>query len=284
MAILLLITGTICSSLQSILRREYNNKTGGGIYAFSAMAVFFAAIFFFVKGGCKIGFDGGFIGYSLLFALSYTAATVGTTIAIKIGPLGLTAVFGTMSLAISALYGILVLGEPCDFWVILGVILIIVSLSLVNYTKSGEEKKISFKWFFWVLLSALGNGMSSILQKLQQINCAPETKENFMLIALIISGAIMLTISIATERKLLAHSLKKGFLYYATTGLTNGYLNLTTILLVGLLPMAVTFPVISAGSMLITVVCSVVFYKEKLNTQQIIGVILGVGAIIALSI
>ena len=284
MTIILLVTGTICSALQSILRRAYNNKTGGGVFAFSALATFFAAIFFFVKGGCKIGFDGGFIHYSLLFALSYTTASVGTTIAIKIGPLGLTAVFSTISLAISALYGILVLDEPCDIWVILGVILIILSLSLVNYTKSGEEKKISFKWFLFVLMSALGNGMSSILQKLQQMNCAPETKENFMLVALIIAAIVMMIISVSSERKVLPQSLKKGFVYYATMGLTNGYLNLSTILLVGLLPMAVTFPVISAGGMLITVAWSVLVYKEKLNAQQITGVILGVGAIIALSI
>lgn len=45
-------------------------------------------------------------------------------------------------------------------------------------------------------------------------------------------------------------------------------------------PASIMFPIISAGSIILTFVCSFILFKEKLSKRQLIGASIGVVAIV----
>jgi multidrug transporter EmrE-like cation transporter len=60
--------------------------------------------------------------------------------------------------------------------------------------------------------------------------------------------------------------------------------NLLVMILSGLMPVSLMFPIISAGGIVAIFVISLVFYKEKLSRLQIIGYILGTVSVVLLNI
>jgi len=151
---------------QSIVKKPYTQKTnGGGVYFFN-MLLSAAALLFFVVTSSNLDFDLSFVPYSIGFAVSYAVTSVFMVLAIACGSLSLTSLFISYSLMIPTIYG-LILGDKISKGFIPGMILLVISLFLTN--KSDEKAKISFKWIIFVILSFVGNGMCTVVQKMQQI-------------------------------------------------------------------------------------------------------------------
>jgi multidrug transporter EmrE-like cation transporter len=55
-------------------------------------------------------------------------------------------------------------------------------------------------------------------------------------------------------------------------------------ILSGLMPVSLMFPIISAGGIVATFIISQVFYKEKLTKIQFVGFLTGLASIVFLSI
>lgn len=51
-----------------------------------------------------------------------------------------------------------------------------------------------------------------------------------------------------------------------------------------MLPNAVLFPSISAGGIVLTFVCALTIYKEKLSKTQTVGYVLGIAAVVLLNV
>lgn len=288
MTILFLLLIVLGLSAQQAARKTYNIKVAGGALTFSAGSVVFAALFFLVSGGTSWDFSSDIWIYSLLFALSYGLAIVSSVIAVQYGPLALTALFIQCSLMIPTVYGLLVLDEPFGIPLLIGVILLLISLFFVNLSKeknaSTETKKISFKWATWVFLSFLGNGVCSTVQRVQQINHNGHYKNEFMLLALVVVAVILFCLALFIERKTLWLHLKRGFVWYGLCGSANGIVNLLVLALSLSVPASVMFPIVSAGGILLTTLLSVTVYKENLSRNQLMGLGLGIAAIVALNL
>ena len=67
-------------------------------------------------------------------------------------------------------------------------------------------------------------------------------------------------------------------------GAFNGMVNLFVMILSGLMPVSLMFPIISAGGIVATFIISQVFYKEKLSKLQLIGFVLGTISVVLLNI
>ena len=280
-AIFLLII-IIGISAQHITTKAYNAKAKG-VYSFSAAKSLAALIIFLITAGGNLVFSQETIIYSLAFAITYSMATIFTVLAIKTGPLSLTSLLQQYSLIIPTFFGLLILNEAAGVALIIGIALLLVSLLLINIEGKKEEKKITLKWGIYVLLSFIGNGGCSTVQKIQQINCNGMYKSEFMIIALIITVITLLVCTLITERNTMVHSFKKGFPYYSICGLANGAVNFFVLVLATRMPASVMFPIISAGGIIATALISIFVYKEKLSFPQKIGMLLGIAAVVVLS-
>ena len=78
--------------------------------------------------------------------------------------------------------------------------------------------------------------------------------------------------------------LKPCLKYGVVKGLANGFMNNLVMVTSAMLPNAVLFPSISAGGLVLTFICAVTLYKEKLSRMQYIGYGLGIIAVVLLNV
>lgn len=276
-----LVAIVIGISGQSIVKKPYTQKTGGGgVYFFNTL-LSATALLFFVVTSSKLDFNLSFVPYSIGFAASYAIASVFMVLAIAYGSLSLTSLFISYSLMIPTFYG-LILGDDISKGFVPGMIFLVISLFLTN--KSDEKAKISFKWIVFVILSFVGNGMCTVVQKMQQIASNGTYKNEFMIVALAIVTAVMLIMTLFTEHKQIKHYAKSGWLWAIICGALNGMVNLFVMILSGRMSVSLMFPLISAGGLIVTYIVSRFFYKEKLTKIQFIGFIFGLTAVVFLNI
>ena len=281
----IMLISVVCGiSMQQISQKIYSTRNGGGNFVFSAVSALCAMLFFLAASGGELSFKAEILTYSLAFAVAYAASIIGLFLAIKSGPLSLTSLFTSYSLIIPTAYGIVILNEPIDMFVVLGIVLLLISLSLVNGNSQDKEKRVSVKWILFVLLSFVGNGLCTVIQKIQQQNFAGEYKSEFMIVAL---GAVAIMLGILTlvsDKKVWKSSLKSAGVWCALCGLCNGLVNLLVMLLTNRMNVSIMFPLISAGGIVVTFIVSQCVYKENLSLKQKAGVLLGILAVIALNL
>ncbi|MBQ8309633.1 MAG: hypothetical protein IJX80_01305 [Clostridia bacterium] len=281
---LLLIAATMLLSAQEIAQKEYGRRSRGGTYTYALIAVLAAIVVFLVASGGVLEFRLDVSLYAVLFALGYCTSMVMGFLAIKTGSLSLSALIMQYSLIVPAVYGMAVLGEPLKITLFIGIALLIVSLMLVNLNGKEAGVRPTLKWAVFAGLSFIGNGICATVQKVQQVDFEGEYKSEFMIVGLVITALILITLAVIFERRDLLHNVRKGGLICAGSGVSNGLCNFLIMVMAGLMPASVMYPVVSAGGTIATSLAALLIYREKMSRLQLIGLGLGVLAIVALNL
>lgn len=271
-------------SLQSFFQKQYNcneNEIKISIFAFNLMLVISAMLFFIPQIGKEFNINIELFVYSLCFAVTYFCATIFTILAIKEGSLSLTSLFSSYSLIIPTMYGALFLNEEFGGLKIIGIILLLISLFFVGNIKKGE--RVSKKWFAYVGLCFLGNGLCSTIQRMYQIKSGGENKAEFMVVALAIIAVTMLILVFVTEKRIPLPKVKNGGLFAISCGIANGAVNMLTMVMAKF-PATIVYPTISAGGIILTFVLAKFVFKEKLSKNQYIGFAAGIISVVMLNV
>lgn len=280
--VLFLISIILGISGQNIVKKAYTEKTGENGVFLSSLLISVSATLFFVFTSKEFNFTASIIPYAIGFALSYAAATAFAVFAISCGSLSLTSLITSYSLLAPTLYGLVFLKDPIGKGFIIGLVLLIISLALIN--KKDENIKFSFKWIIFVILAFLGNGACSTVQMMQQEAFDGKYKNEFMIISLIIVSLVMAILTFAREKQNIKSNFKLGWHFSILGGLLNGMVNLFVMILSGRIPVALMFPLVSAGGLVITYLVSKFFYKEILSKMQFVGFLFGLAAVVFLNI
>ena len=285
MPILLIFICTVTSTVQSVFKKQFSLRCTGGNYFFSASVSFFSLLFFLLTSG-KISLGTNILPYSAGFAAMFALATVFSVMALEIGSLAITSLVLSYSLIIPTLYGILFLNEKITPLKCGGILLLLVSLFLVRAQTKEEDKtsKPTVKWIIYVLIAFVSNGMCSVVQNAQQRRFNGTQNSNFMILALIISTAVLLVFSLIFERNTILNTLKKGMFLSAACGICNGATNYLVMTIIAVVATSVFFPVLSAGGLVLTFIISVALYREKFIPRQIVGFACGFASLVLLNI
>lgn len=280
---LLLTVTAISLSAQSVFTKQYGKKHKNTPITFTIMSALSTLAFFVVSSGFSLKFNVTTFIYAFAFAISYIAVLLGLTVALNFGPLSISSLIVNYSLIIPTLFGIAVLSEPVKVTMIIGFVFLVISLFAVNYTKKGGNK-FSKKWVIAIIFAFVGNGMCSTVQKLQQLKTGGNYKSEFMIIGLAISFLVLLPIALCYEKQDVASSVKDGYYWAIGRGLANGTVNLIVMILGSRMPISLLFPVVSAGSTVLSSMISVFCYKERLSKLQFFGVAIGIVSIVFLNL
>ena len=281
MNVLILVAIIMGVSLENVFKKSFNVKTDGkGAYFFTAFSSLFAMLFFVFTTN-NLSFDAKILPYAIGFGASYMACGVCVVLALSCGPLSLSSLILSYSLILPTLYGLVFLHDPVGPMLVIGIVLLGISLLLVN--KNTDTIRISLKWGIFIFISFVGNGMCSIVQKMQQDAFGGAYKNEFMIIALAMVTLGLGIASVLTERKNLFLYTKKGGFISAACGVMNGMVNLFVMILSAKMPVSVMFPLISAGGLIITFVFSQTLYNEKLSKGQLTGFLLGTLSVVFLN-
>lgn len=289
MEILYLCVIVVCMSIQNVFSKLYTEKMQEkGVYTFSFLLTCAALIFFTVTAK-DISFNKDLLLYSVFFAVSYICAMVFVVAAMANGSLSITTLIVSYSLMIPTLYGLFALKDPVGKGFLPGIILLVISLLMMNIKKgesnqSNQSIKISFKWVIYVALAFFGNGMCSVVQKMQQTAFEGSCKNEFMILSLAIAALILDILSVVREGKDMKVCIKRGAGLAAVSGFANGGVNLLVMVLSGMMPVSVMFPLISASSITLTYLVSRFCMHEKFTKLQNIGFIVGIISVVFLNI
>lgn len=288
--ILLIIITAVCLSLQDVSKKCYSCVDADkkmGIYTYYFVSVVVTMAVFIVNLSGEIFFEPAMILYAVGFAICYFAAILFTLKAIEVGPLSLTSLIVSYSLLIPSLYGLIFLNEEISAIKIVGLVLLFISLFCVESGKSGEKvgNTVNKKWYVYVALAFVGNGLCSTLQKAYQLHSGGRGKSEFMLIALCITVIAFLILRIIhsdTEKGFLPTRTNGGW-FGVVSGLCNGIVN-WLIMVLSNQPASVVYPSISAGSVVLTIITAKIFFKEKHSNIQNLSFIIGICSIVCLNI
>ena len=303
MQYLLLIICIIASAIQSPLKKIYQVKSKNGVFLFSAMISFVAALFF---GTCAlasgtISFEASALLYALGFGICYAITTVSGILALGCGSLTLTSLIVSYSLIVPTIYGFFRSDNSIYLSQLIGIVFLLFSLYLSNYVKntpkstddakqngscnSRKGMKISLKWIIYVVLAFTFNAGCVIVQQEQQLAFNGAYKNEFMFVALMFVTIVLLGISFFYERKDFKTTLRFGTLSASLVGIFNGLNNLLVMIVAEkMIPVFIFFPIVSAGGLIISYILSITLFKERFSTIQKVGILLGMFALIFLNL
>lgn len=268
---------------QSLIGGFYKQKSGSPfVYQ---MAVSSAAFLFFIIGAkFHIKFDKQLLVYGGIYGLSYSAYFIGQILAIKEGSVSLTALILSYSLIIPTLFGVIVYKEYPNISFYVGFVFFVLSLLFIGIPREKNTLKITKKWVIYVLISFFANGMCAVVMSRYQLLTNGENSFDFMSCAML--GAVIISaVALLFSRENKKVNMVRTVLYGGTCGVINAASNYALMILaIGVIPLSVIYPTVSAVSLALSAVLSRIMFKEKLDKLGILGVAIGLVAVVLMNI
>lgn len=278
------------AQLVGITRKLYSNKHGH--YAPShniivAMCSLVAALVLFFWNGCKLDISPFSLWLGIAFGVVTATSTVFNMKAMAIGPWSYTTVIISMSTLMSAVSGTLFWDEKITFLQCIGMALMVACI-LFSTELKGNNKKKSLKWILYCAAAFITCGGIGIMQKIHQTSPYKDELNGFLIVSFIF-GIVFTSLSALWNvkndpdrgyvKKLFSPMAIVWFLICGAGTAINHKLNL---FLSGELPTAVFFPTVNGGGLVLTTICAMIMFKEKLTVKQWIGMICGVASVLLL--
>ena len=287
MEYLLITIAIFFGILNSILLHKFKNKTfktpgdafffNGGVSIVWMITLF---IWSLLSEHTVISLEAIF--YGIIYGVILCSFLYFKTEAMASGPVSLTTLIGSAAFIIATWFGVIYASEEINFFQLLGMGLILLSLFMcVNPKKSAE--KLTLKWFIYCIAFFIAGGLVGILYKVFGKSDVSDQVNTMMLTASIVSAVLFFVMGHFVNRisKKEAPSIHKGALIYILLSGIAGciYIRLN-IPLANLIPSAVFFPVSNGAMVILTTLAGNVLFKEKLSGIQKAGIGLGLAAIL----
>lgn len=279
MTIFLYFLNVACSAGQSTLSKHYASK-GGNANVFNINKVAAGFLVFLIMGlwgGLRFHMPTALLGMAYGTCL-YVSNFAGFT-ALALGPMALTSIIAAFSLVIPFLAGITLWGETLILPGGIGIGLLLCSIVLMNFRKSGQP--MSLKWLFFSFLTFFSNGISSVVQKQHQLLWPGSYRTEFMLWAMG-WGLVLLALTVLIRGTVKAEV--RACVPGASAGLIEGFANYIVLYLAATQDASVLFPVVSAAKIIAVWIIGRFTFREQLKHTQTVGLLAGIAAIILLNL
>lgn len=283
----LMIISIFFSVVNACLLRSFAYKTAKNKYSLfifnsgvSIVWILILSLWLLISGDSQISLTavlygvvyGVTLGLFLLFKMSSTAE----------GPVSLTTLIGSCAFIIATFFSVAYAKEAISVFQIIGMTMLLASLVLcINPKKSGE--KLTAKWFFNSFMFFLVGGLIGILYKLFGKSSASEQVNTMMLVASAVSGiffALGSKFETRKEKEVARKPNKLVYTYMLLCGIAGCVYIRLNVSLSAIIPGAIFFPVSNGGMVILSTVAGKVLFNEKLKPVQILGIVIGLLAIV----
>ncbi len=284
--ILSIVLGVCKSSLYN--RYAKTEKPGlFGICLFNGVAYGIAAVEVLL-----LGVSGSMSPFTFVTAFGYALIVCSfqglSILTMREGPMALTSVIILYSMIIPSLAGPLFWHEPFGILQGVGVALMLASLWLLREKDTAATEK-SGRWTVLVILCFLLSGGAGVMEKIHQSSTYKAELPAFLLTAFSLMFVFSLTGTLVCgirqkSKSVSRTTLGRALLYGGGAGVIVGIYNRVNLTLAGLLDSLVYYPIANGGALLLTVLVATVLFREKLTGRRLAGFLVGLGAIVCLSI
>lgn len=199
-------------------------------------------------------------------------------LALLSGNMAITSILVSYSVLIPVLFGGFFLKEPFGVLRIVGLILLFVSITTMNTAK--QTQKTKKHWGLYTLLTFIGNGFCSVVQKLHQTLYPKQFCTEFMTVAFVVILLLLLLFLLIGYG-----SFERGsYRFAAGAGACVGAGYSLTLFLSAVFPAAVLFPTLAISGAILNCLTSKILFKEKLKPMQLLAIAIGVCSVICLQL
>ena len=219
------------------------------------------------------------IGIGIVFGVTTAFTNLYRMKALGTGPLHLTLLIASSSMIIPTMSGIF-FGEAFS----LAKLCIVVVLIWFIYLSLGSrsDNSINKQWLIYCFIAFITQGTIGVLQKIHQTSLHKTEVNGFLLVAFICSLIYSVIMSRTNKEKV--NISKKSWIFALICGLCTYFNNCVNLMLSGMLPSQIFFPLINGSSIVLSSILSVVIFKERLTKIQLLGLCGGIASLIAICI
>ncbi len=286
MEYLFLLIAVVCIGAQFAVTKLYQTKSGSGFFAsllFSTTSSILPIIVFAAICNFNISFN----WFPFLMAAGATLSiTIYTILGMKIMSIGSVAMYTMFLMAggmfVPFLYGVIFLNEQLTILKVVGIILLLIALIFPVLNKK-EEKYKNLKLFIILSICVfILNGLVGVFNKAHQISPDAISTFEFLFWQKCIASFIMLILCIVfafsnKDKQSIKFDIKNSLillpivvLFILVSQVGNALQLISAITI----DAAVMFPIITGGTIVFSSLFGMIFFKEKINKQGLISLIL----------
>ncbi|MBE6645831.1 MAG: hypothetical protein E7612_10760 [Ruminococcaceae bacterium] len=283
----LLILSIVLSTGRNILSKNLSD------IRFGTRRFFLCQSILFLCGGAalvtfgKISFDGvalSTVGYAVSYGALLILAQWFYTAALAKGNTALCSTVYSLGFIFPTLSGAFFWSEPFSVLDALGIVCAAAAVVSSGLNSKSETKTVKAYYFLPLIIAMLASGGLGIVQKLQQKSAYAEQKSVFLFTAFMLAAAASLLVAAFSKKENVPSFSTKKLSISAGIGICFGCCNLLNTTLAGRLPSAVFFPTLNIGVILLSMLCGLMLFKEKLSKKDITVLILGGISILLLNL
>ena len=286
MVILLIVASWVLAATKVLSQGRFAKnmaKTPSDALLFNGLIFGTGAIVLLPIFGVNVALSGIFAGFlvglfNVIFQMAYVCA-------FSCGPVSLTAMISTTSMVVPIIVSAIAYKEPLSVYRIIGIILTIVALYFT--TEKIKKDSIKLKWALFTLLSFVANFSSSLTQKIYLKNFPETDTSSFVSVhfafAAILSLGLYFILSACGKK--CSYKIGKNVIFTSLfIGVVLGIFNLIYSYALANIDATVYLPVFNGGLTVLVTLCGSLFMKERLTKRQKISIVLGVFAIVLMSL
>ena len=275
---LILTGGAFANMLQTVFIKSYDKRMKkSNNFIFTLFVGIAVMTFYLAINGFRYEFDLFTALCGLAFGVSYLTCMVFNVMALTTGPVTFASLFVNFAMLIPIGVGILAYGEYPKLLFYIGMVLLLAALVILKLS-GGNAKggaRMTPKWMLCTFVAFLTNGICASLQPYHQRQTGGLYKSEFMVTAMafvivVCAAALLIGRKRAREREEedFLTCAKKAGVFAFCSGICNGLVNLTIMICTGKVPQTVIFPILCGGGLIMVILVSAIFYKEKLSRLQ----------------
>lgn len=220
---------------------------------------------------------------SFFSGIALTASSVLGLYAMKSGTVVLNSMFGTGGLLVPCIAGIFLFGEHMSVLQWVGIALFFAASYLLIDSSKQIYPAFSVKTVLILIGSLLANGLTMLFQKMFAYAVPDGSVAMFSFLTFAIPGVLMLAALLlqpkaqkGADDRLSGNLILFGLLNAAAVFVINQLATAAS----GSIPSAVLFTFINGGGTVIAAVVAAVMFRERLSLKSVVGIVVGVAALV----
>ncbi len=230
--------------------------------------------------------------YATIYGVLLIMAQWCYTAALKHGKTGICSTVYSLGFIFPTMSGAIFWSEKLSIINIIGIITVIPAIILSGQKNDKKSEAKMGSYIIPLLIAMLASGGLGIVQKLQQKSAYPEQQGSFIFVSFLLASAISFICSIFGKKGAeVAHtdtadkSCKlRSFLFAVAIGICFAICNILNTALAGMLPSGILFPTLNIGTIFLSMIAGVIFFKDKLTKKDFVILLLGCIAIILIGL
>ena len=176
----------------------------------------------------------------------------------------MSSAFMKLGVLVPTMIAIAVFGERPAPGQIAGICLAIAAILMINLSQDGEDENRTVTSPRALILLLLAGGLGDAMSKFYEELGRPEYSSQYLLYTFIVAFVFCTAVALIRGQKFTVPDILFGCL----VGIPNYYSARFLLLSLSSVPAVIAYPVFSVGTIIITSIAGVIFFREKMNAKQ----------------